>query len=104
MEIEFYTGDSEKAFMTLPLPAVEGGGDIPIIVEDVHTEIVNMAEFGGFAGLLLASKDLSFKLKGRTTIHVGELKAKVNYNEVVAIKGLSNYSPPRKLLSEVYLI
>lgn len=88
MTVNFYLPDSEDAFMSLPLPGISGGGDIPIIVQDVHTEIADMKQFGGFAGLLLSSKELSFDIKGRTTIHVGKLHTKVNYNEVVELKGL----------------
>lgn len=89
MTVNFYLPDSEDAFMSLPLPGISGGGDIPIIVQDVHTEIADMKQFGGFAGLLLSSKELSFDIKGRTTIHVGKLHTKVNYNEVVELKGFN---------------
>lgn len=87
MEISFYTTNSDNVFMTLPLPAIDGGGDIPVIVDDVTTKIKDLTAFAGFAGLLLGSDDLSFKIKGKTTIHVGGLHTKVNYNEMVQMKG-----------------
>lgn len=87
MEISFYTTDSDNAFMTLPLPGINGGGDIPVIVSNVTTKIRDLKAFAGFAGLLLGSEDLQFKIKGRTTIHVGELQTKVNYREMVEMKG-----------------
>lgn len=87
MEISFYAGDSDNAFMTLPLPGISGGGDVPVVTTNVTTKIEDLNVFGGFAGLLLESQDLSVKVKGRTTIHAGKLHTKVNYNEVVDMKG-----------------
>jgi hypothetical protein len=92
MEISFYTQDSDTAFMTLPLPGINGGGDVPVVVQNVSTKINDLSAFGGFAGLLLESQDLSFKIKGRTTIHAGKLHSKVNYNEVVTMKGFNKLS------------
>lgn len=87
MEVSFYIQDSDDAFMTLPLPSIKGGGDVPVIVQNVSTKIDNQGAFETFAGLLLESQSLNFKIKGRTTIHVGKLHSKVNYNEDVQLKG-----------------
>lgn len=73
--------------MTLPLPGINGGDDIPIIVSNVTTKISDLRAFSGFAGLLLGSENLSFEIKGRTTIHVGKLHTGIDYNEVVVLKG-----------------
>lgn len=87
MEVSFYTPGSEEAFMTLPLPGINGGNDIPVVVSNVTTKISDLRAFAGFAGLLLGNDDLSFEIKGRTTIHVGKLHTKINYNEGVVMKG-----------------
>lgn len=89
MEISFYTANSDKVFMTLPLPAIDGGGDIPIIVSNATTKISDLSAFATFASMLLGNEELSFELKGRTTIHVGKLHTGVNYNEMIEMKGWS---------------
>lgn len=89
MEISFYTANSDKVFMTLPLPAISGGGDIPVIVSNATTKIPDLNAFAGFASMLLGNEELSFELKGKTTIHVGKLHTRVNYNEMIEMKGWS---------------
>ncbi|KAF8427717.1 hypothetical protein EV426DRAFT_365340 [Tirmania nivea] len=88
MEVEFYLKD-QNPFMYLPLPGMHGGDKI--LVEKVNhmTEITDQKTLGNFAQILVESENFDMGIWGKTKIHLGSIKANVQYREWVNLKGLN---------------
>ncbi|KAG0135049.1 hypothetical protein HOY82DRAFT_583845 [Tuber indicum] len=91
MEVIFFLENHKpiQPFMSLQLPGIKGGSSVPVITTNVTTEITSVPALTEFSASLLASETLRVAIRGRTTLRVGKLQTKVNYNEAVTIKGFN---------------
>ncbi|PWW76107.1 hypothetical protein C7212DRAFT_321444 [Tuber magnatum] len=91
MEVSFFLENHKpiQPFMSLQLPGIKGGSAVPVITTNVTTEITSVPGLTEFSALLLGSETLRVAIRGRTTLWAGKLHTKVNYNEVVTIKGFN---------------
>lgn len=86
---DFMLDDKEDTFMKVDIPKVKTEDEIPVEVKDIDTTVTDNAAFMTFAHTLMESEELDVKVKGKTKIHIGKLSAKVDYNEVITMKGLN---------------
>ncbi|KAL7275578.1 hypothetical protein RUND412_001476 [Rhizina undulata] len=84
--------DPIQPFMSLPLPRIGGGDNIPVVAINHTTQIENELSFGEFATTLLASAVLRVAIRGRTELHLAAFKAGVDYNEVITMNGFNGLS------------
>ena len=91
MTIQLYLGTErgdQESFMSMPLDELKGADNINVVKNDVSVEITAEDELKDFARALMANETLSFNIHGRTKFWLGKLNAKVNYDEVVTMKGM----------------
>ncbi|CUS14181.1 unnamed protein product [Tuber aestivum] len=91
MNVSFFLEDHKPIdpFMYLKLPSIKGGSSVPVITTNVTTEIASVSALTEFSALLLGSETLRVAIRGRSTLRAGKLHTKVNYNEVITIKGFN---------------
>ncbi|RPA73937.1 hypothetical protein BJ508DRAFT_44271 [Ascobolus immersus RN42] len=85
----FQLNEDKKTFMKVEIPKVSTEDDIPVEVKDIDTTVSDNDAFLHFAHTLMESEELDVKIAGKTKIHIGKLGAKVDYNEVITMKGLN---------------
>jgi hypothetical protein len=83
----FMLDEKKETFMKVEIPKVNTEDEIPVEVKDIDTTVTDNAAFMTFAHTLMESEELDVKIQGKTKIHIGKLSAKVNYNEVITMKG-----------------
>jgi hypothetical protein len=76
--------------MTLPIPIRK---DQKVSISNRTVNITDSEKFGAFSKVLLHNESLDIGVTGRTTVHLGAIHTKVNYNKVVTFKG--TLSKPR---------
>jgi len=86
---DFLLNDKGDTFMKVDIPKVSTEDEIPVEVKDIDTTVTDNTAFMNFAHTLMESEKLDVKIKGKTKIHIGKLSAKVDYNEVITMKGLN---------------
>jgi len=77
----------DSTFMTFPIPFNK---DKKVSVSNHTVNITDSAKFGAFSKMLLHNESLDIGVTGRTTVHLGAIHTKVNYNKVVTLKGLND--------------
>ncbi|KAF8540376.1 hypothetical protein BDD12DRAFT_30995 [Trichophaea hybrida] len=78
-----------RSIFEMPVPETHGGGDIPVIQNNVPITIGDMGALDAFAATLMDAYDMRIGMRGRTKIWLGKVSAGVNYNEVVTLKAFN---------------
>ena len=81
--------DPIEPIMTLTVDEIHGNDDAPIIKENIKVPIENEGALDDFALLLMDAETMRMAMRGKTKIHLGAIKANIDYNEVVTMKGLN---------------
>jgi predicted transcriptional regulator len=75
-------------YITVSLPAQKLKGNTTISVVDQVVKIENMSEFLGFLKDAVYAEEFTLYARGKSTAHIGKLKASVKFNKGVKMKGM----------------
>lgn len=77
----------DESILILPMDKIHGADSVPVVKNNFGVNITNQAALKEFAVTLMGSTTMGVNIKGKTDVHIGKLKTKVNYNERINMTG-----------------